>query len=154
MRKILAFAALAPAALALTACGGETATDEGEVTTADAEATSDTVVASGDEDFPEVVADARNTVNYAGTYSQTGTDGSTTSLTLNDDGTYTARDAAGMETNGTYNWYSDNSRILIKEGDQNRVYAIADGAIYQLADADTPTDGAKSPAQTYRRDAM
>ena len=146
MRTQFALVALAPLALGLAACGKkeETVTTPDDTTATATTAGTPTIAAT---DFPAVAANARTSVQYAGTY----TNGAN-SLTLNTDDTYTlVRD--GKTSNGTFNWYSDNSRILIRDGGTTHVFAIANGALSKLASADAPTTGTMTAEQTWRRTA-
>ena len=61
------------------------------------------------------------------------------------------RDENWVEPSRAYNWYDDNSRILIRTDDGNHVYAIADGAVYRMPDEQAPTTGTMTEQQTYRR---
>lgn len=143
MRMTFALAALAPAALMLSACGDSAADDENmDIETAPAEVPAE---------YPSVVTNARSTLEYAGTYEQRSSDGRIRTVTLGANDTYKMTDIEGVETTGTYNWYSDNSRILIKEGDETMVFAIADGTIYQMANAEAPINGTFSEDQAYRK---
>ncbi len=146
MRLAPAFTFLAPLALGLAACGDTTPADEATPEAADVPVNLPEV----DPRFPSVVPNARTSVDYAGTYAQPVANGER-SITLKTDGTYAMRDQNGVETTGTYNWYDDNSRILIKNDGENLVYAIADGALYRMPDADAPTTGTMTEEQTYRR---
>lgn len=142
----------AACALALAACGDNDNVDERIVDTAQTDPNAvDVNLPATQPDYPLVPADARSTVDYAGTYSQRLPDGRERTITLGADDRYTIRDETGVETSGTYNWYSDNSRILIKRNGENEVYAIADGALYRLADENAPTTGTRSPETTFRR---
>lgn len=142
-------ALVAVSTLALAACGGaktDTVTADPAATTAAAPAPVAT--------FPAVPANARTAVKYEGTYSQTGADGKTSTMALGPNDTWTMTAADGTVTKGTYNWYSDNSRILIKNGDATDVYAIADGAIYKMTDKDAAVTGPFNESVTWRRTAM
>ncbi|WP_336985506.1 hypothetical protein [Altererythrobacter aquiaggeris] len=131
MKKFTPIALTAPLALALASCGSDKAEDT------PAEAATPTAVAPATAELAPVGADARTTVAYDGTYSKTMADGTLRSITLNSaDDTYSMIDGSGQPVTGTYNWYSDNSRILIKNGNETMVFAVADGAIYEMADAD------------------
>ena len=144
--------AVAPMALALSACGDDTEVDDRIVDTAETDPNAVEVnLPDGQLDYPTVPANARTSVDYAGTYSQSLPGGRTRSITLADGDRYTMRDENGVEISGTYNWYSDNSRILIKRDGRNEVYAIADGALYRLADENAPTTGKMTEEMTYRR---
>lgn len=152
MNPRLALAALAPLAFGLAACGDSDIVDEritGE--TGEMPTPGDVDLPDVPVEYPEVATNARATVDYVGTYSLSLPDGSERSITLNEDDTYSMRDESGAETTGTYNWYSDNSRILIREDGETQVYAIADGAIYRLPDANTPVSDPTTPEQTYVR---
>lgn len=146
MRMITTLAILAPAALALSACGAS----EEEVTDTDFGMDSGNAATDSTE-MPAVPANARSTVDFAGTYEQRSSDGRIRTVTLNTDDTYKMTDIEGVETTGTYSWYSDNSRILIKENGQNNVFAIADGAIYEMAGPDALTTGAMTEDQMFRK---
>ena len=138
-RLMLAGAAL----FALAACGGaKTEPAPADTTVAAAPAPAAT--------FPSVPANARTSVKFEGTYSQTGADGKTSTLALGPNDSWTMTAADGTVTKGTYNWYSDNSRILIGED----VYAIADGAIYKLADKNAAVTGPFTEAVTWRRSSI
>ncbi|WP_194955754.1 hypothetical protein [Tsuneonella amylolytica] len=142
----IALALAAASSLALAACGGA----KTEPAATDTTAGVDVNLPQVDTRFPSVAPNARTSVNYAGTYAQPVGSGER-SITLRTDDTYTMRDENGRETTGTYNWYDDNSRILIKNNGQNEVYAIADGALYRMPDAQAPTTGTMTEGQTYRR---
>ncbi len=146
MRFARAITLVAPLALGLAACGDTTPADEATSEAADVPVNLPKI----DPRFPSVVPNARTSVDYAGTYAQPVANGER-SITLKTDGTYTMRDQNGVETTGTYNWYDDNSRILIKNNGENMVYAIADGTLYRMPDADSPTTGTMTEEQTYRR---
>ncbi|MXO75671.1 hypothetical protein GRI40_10625 [Altererythrobacter aerius] len=143
-------ALVAAGSLALAACGGaDTAERDAAATTAATTGTTATAPAAT-ATFPAVPANARTTVQYEGTYSQTGADGRASTLVLGPNDTWTMTAPDGTKTSGTYNWYSDNSRILIGED----VYAIADGAIYKLASKDAAVTGPFTEAMTWRRATM
>ena len=144
MRKLNTLAILAPAALALSACGGSEADVPESDTAAEAPA-------AAEADTPAVPADPRATVDFAGTYEKLGEDGRKVSLTLNDDDTYSMVDGDKVETTGTYNWYSDNRRILIKEGEETMVYAVGDGALYKLDNADVVIEDQIDEAHMWRK---
>lgn len=153
MQPRFTFALAATAALALAACNVEpNEPDDRIVDTAEADPNAvDVDLPRVPVEYPEVPVNARTSVDYAGSYAQTQRDGRTQTITLRDDDTYTLRDADGTETTGTYNWYSDNSRILIRRNGQNEVYAVADGALYRLPDENASTAGRRTEEQTYRR---
>lgn len=151
MRLPLVLAA-APIAFVLSACGDDTKVDDRIVDTAETDPNAVEVnLPDGQLDFPSVPANARTSVDYAGSYTQSLPGGGTRSITLADGDRYTIRDENGVESSGTYNWYADNSRILIKRDGRNEVYAVADGALYRLADKDAPTTGTMTEEMTYRR---
>ncbi|ANY19252.1 hypothetical protein A6F68_00723 [Tsuneonella dongtanensis] len=133
----------AATSFALAACGGAKTEPAPADTTA---ATAPMAEAT----FPAVPTNARTSVKYEGSYSQTGADGKTSTLALGPNDSWTLTAADGTVTKGTYNWYSDNSRILI--GDD--VYAIADGAVYKLADKNAPVTGPFTEDVTWRRTTM
>ena len=57
-----------------------------------------------------------------------------------------------VQKQGTYSWYKDGSRILIKDGDTNNVYGVADGAVYKMNDENAPATDI-SPDRMYSRTA-
>lgn len=138
----------AASSLALAACGGAKTADPAATDASTAPTTTATTTAAT---FPAVATDARNTIDYQGTYRQTGADGKASTLALGPNDSWTMTAADGTVTRGTFNWYSDNSRILIKNGDTTDVYALADGAIYKLANKDAPVTGPFTEAVTWRR---
>ena len=152
MTRTFAFAAAAPLALALAACGGsdETAApaDDGMATTTSAN--TPTMQPDGTA-YPQVALDARSTVDYQGSYELREPDGRTSTLTLGDNDSYTMRGADGTESQGTFNWYSDNSRILIRENGETQVYAVADGALYRMRDENQSVENAANPGNAYMR---
>ena len=103
--------------------------------------------------LPSVAVNARTSLNYTGTYSQVGADGAVTTLKLNADDTYEWSDAGGKVTKGTFTWYQDGARILLDAPGGNAVYALADGAVYKLADKDAPVD-TLTAQQMWKRGAM
>jgi hypothetical protein len=145
-RTLFAFAAVS--SLALAACGTKQPEPTATESPADAAAAAIETAPAG---FPTVPANARTTVKYQGAYSHLGADGKSTTLLLGPDDSFTMTDPDGKVTKGTYNWYSDNSRILIKDGDTTSVFAVADGAIYKLADKDAPITGPFTNDVTWRR---
>lgn len=147
MKRFLLLLLAAP--LALSACG-DSEVDDRVVDTGDSDAVEVNLPAT-QPDYPLVPADARSTVDYQGTYSQRTADGRERTIMLGEGDTFTMRDEDGVESSGTYNWYSDNSRILIKRNGENEVYAIADGALYRLADENAPTTGPFTEDAIYRR---
>ncbi|WP_114520965.1 hypothetical protein [Altererythrobacter sp. ZODW24] len=134
MKNITRIAFAAPLALALAACGGNDAEE-----TATADAGTEAAAPAALDSYPAIGAEARTAVAFDGTYTNTAADGTTSSITLNSaDDSYTMTDAGGVESAGNYNWYSDNSRILIKSGDDTTVFGVADGVIYKMENADAP----------------
>ena len=145
MNTKIYLAALAPLAIALAGCGGDAAEPTVDDTTTATQA--DATVA-----YPEAPLDARGMLDYQGTYSMNAADGTTRSITLGPDDTYTIANADGTNSTGTFNWYSDNSRILIKENGENQVYAVADGYLYRLADENAPLNGTVTADMAYSRE--
>lgn len=147
MRSTLRLALFAPAALALAAaaCGKpEPAPEAIDETAATAEAPAP---------LPTVAVNARTSLDYAGTYSQVGADGKVTTLKLNADDTYEWSGADGKVAKGAYTWYQEGSRILLDANGGKAVYALADGAVYKLADKDAAVD-ALTAEQMWKRGAM
>ncbi len=91
--------------------------------------------------MPAVATNARTTLKFAGAYNQTGGDGKVTTLTLGADDTYEWTGADGKPVKGTFSWYKDGSTILLDAAGGKGVYAIADGAVYKIADKDAPRTG-------------
>ena len=145
MRLSLTLAVLAPAALtmAVAACNKPAPAPEA----------TEEAAAEAPAPLPTVAANARTALNYAGTYSQVGADGKVTTLKLDTDDTYEWSGADGKVTKGTYTWYRDGSRILLDANGGKAVYALADGAVYKLADKDAPVD-TLTAEQMWKRGAM
>lgn len=91
--------------------------------------------------MPAVATNARTTLKFAGSYAQTGADGKATTLTLNADDSYEWTGADGKPVKGSFSWYKDGSTILLDAAGGKGVYAIADGAVYKIADKDAPRTG-------------
>jgi hypothetical protein len=91
--------------------------------------------------MPALAANARGGTAYVGSYSQTGADGKTTTLTLAADGTYGWTGADGKAVKGKFSWYKDGSTILLDAAGGKGVFAIADGGVYKLASNDAARTG-------------
>ncbi len=130
-RILLPLAALAMISACKKADPAPVATDTAMATTA----------AATPAAMPTVGANARTTLQFAGDYRQTSSDGKATSLSLAADESYVWTDATGKVTKGKFSWYKDGSTILLDEAGGKGVYAIADGAIYKLATKDAPRTG-------------
>ena len=91
--------------------------------------------------MPAVAANARTTLKYAGTYNQTNVDGKVSTLKLGADDSYEWTAADGKIVKGSFSWYKDGSTIMLDAAGGKGVYAIADGAIYKIADKDAPRTG-------------
>jgi hypothetical protein len=91
--------------------------------------------------MPAVATNARGTVKFAGTYTQTGADGKATSLALTADDKYTWTGADGKAVSGAFSWYKDGSTILLDAAGGKATYAIADGAVYKIVNKDAPRTG-------------
>ena len=85
-------------------------------------------------EMPALPADPKATVTVAGSYASNGA-----VLVLGADDSATMTDAAGTVTKGKWAWYSDGKRILLTA--DKSVWAVADGALYKLADKDAPLTG-------------
>jgi uncharacterized lipoprotein NlpE involved in copper resistance len=132
-RLILPLAALA----LVSACKKEAApVAEGSEAAAAAAST-----AAAPAAMPALATNARAGGAYAGSYSQTGADGKTTTLTLAADGTYAWTGADGKAVKGKFSWYKDGSTILLDAAGGKGVFAIADGGVYKLASNDAPRTG-------------
>ncbi|PKB19221.1 hypothetical protein B0I00_1451 [Novosphingobium kunmingense] len=98
-------------------------------------AASDTTTAAADGvSMPALPTDPRATVTVPGSYASNGN-----ILVLGADDSAVLTDAAGKETKGKWAWYSDGKRILLTA--DKSVFAVADGALYKLADKDAPLTG-------------
>lgn len=125
MRKII----LPLAALALVAgCKGNAP----EATATDAAATASTAAAA--TEMPALPENAKATASVPGSYANNGA-----VLVLGADDSATMTDAAGKVTKGKWAWYSDGKRILLTA--DKSVWAVADGALYKMADKDAPLSG-------------
>lgn len=148
MRSLIVLTAAAPLAL-LAGCGDSTPAENAEPTPMP----TDSIAAAEPEPMPTVPADALANVDYSGAYTQSEDNGSTGRLTLNADSDsydYTAAD--GSETSGNYTEMDDGRRIMIEDFDGRPAYfAIADGAIYRLPEADSSPDDITVTGM-YRRD--
>lgn len=84
--------------------------------------------------LPTLPADPKATATVAGSYASAGA-----TLKLGTDDSAELTDAAGKVTKGKWAWYSDGKRILLTA--DKSVWAVADGALYKLADKDAPLTG-------------
>lgn len=132
-RLILPLAALAM----VSACKKEATpvSSESEAAAAAATAEADAQV------MPAVVANARTTLKFAGTYKQTAADGKMTALKLGADDSYEWTGADGKTVKGTFSWYKDGSTMMLDAAGGRGVFAIADGAVYKIAGKDAPRTG-------------
>ncbi len=130
-RLILPLAALA----LVSACKKEAAPS------ADGSEVASTVGGETDAAMPALTANARAGTGYVGSYSQTGADGKTTTLTLAADSTYAWTGADGKEVKGKFSWYKDGSTILLDAAGGKAVFALADGGVYKLAGNDSARTG-------------
>ena len=132
-RLILSLAALAM----VSACKKEATpvSSESEAAAAAATAEADAQV------MPAVVANARTTLKFAGTYKQTAADGKMTALKLGADDSYEWTGADGKTVKGTFSWYKDGSTMMLDAAGGRGVFVIADGAVYKIADKDAPRTG-------------
>lgn len=137
MRKLLV---IAPLALLAACNNADTATD-----TAGAAGASGSATATA-EPAMTVVADAENTIDWTGTYTGTDASGATVSLTLNTGDTFsmtstTGGGVAGAPVNGSFSWYRDGNRILLDAAGGGAIYAVGNGALFRMANAEAPTTG-------------
>ena len=90
--------------------------------------------------MPAPIADGADRIDFSGSYTFTKIDGSLLTLTLNKDaGTYEYTSPDGT-TSGTYEKF-DAGRIAIADFDGRVAYfSIAPGALYRLAQANSPFD--------------
>ncbi len=130
-RLILPLAALAM----ISAC------KKAEAPAADASEAAAAAASTAAAVMPALTTNARAGTTYVGTYSQTGADGKTTSLSLAADSSYAWTGADGKEVKGKYSWYKDGSTILLDAAGGKGVFAIADGGVYKLAGNDAPRTG-------------
>ena len=119
MKTLTRLGLAAPLALALAACGGaetdERVADDGTTAGVDVD------VPEVDVEYPKARRCARHRRLPAHLH-QCGQRWRRVPITLGANDSYTMVGADGTETTGTFNWYSDNSRILIRER-ESQVYA-------------------------------
>ncbi len=135
MRRLI----LPLAALALVSACKKEAAPAADGSEAAAAAAASTAVAPAA--MPALTTNARGGTAYAGSYSQTGADGKTTTLTLAADSTYEWTGADGKAVKGKFSWYKDGSTILLDAAGGKGVFAIADGGVYKLASNDAARTG-------------
>ena len=122
----------------LTACG------EGPVTQEDVAVDAPGMgleAATTLDELPEPVEGGVETLDFSGTYTMTGLDGSQTQLILDKEaGTYTYVGPAGNAQEGTFETL-DESRIMVEEfGGRPGYFSLADGALYRLGGEDSAYD--------------
>jgi hypothetical protein len=116
------------AALALVAgCKGK---EPAAMSSSDAVAAASTAAVA----LPTLPADPKTTATVPGSYTSAGA-----TLKLGTDDSAELIDAAGKVTKGKWAWYSDGKRILLTA--DKSVWAVADSALYKLADKDAPLTG-------------
>ena len=148
MRKLIALAAVAPIAL-LAACGDSAQDDAGPEPM-------DTMglQTPQPETMPPVPENALATVDFAGSYTMTGLDGSVSRIVLDaEDDTYEFTGGDGSTTSGSFARMDDGSRIMIEDFDgRDGYFAIADGAIYRLGSEDTSVEDISATGMYQRED--
>lgn len=85
-------------------------------------------------DLPALPDNPKASIAVPGSYASNGN-----ILVLGADDSAVMTDASGKETKGKWAWYSDGKRILLTA--DKSVFAVADGALYKLADKDAPLSG-------------
>ncbi len=137
MRKVIILAAAVPFFM-LAACGDSTPAEQADPEPANTMGLATPEPAA----MPEVPDNSLSSVDFAGTYTMTGLDGSLSSITLKpDDDSYEFTAGDGTKSSGKFQRMDDGRRIMIEDFDGRAGYfAIADGAIYRLPDADTGVD--------------
>ena len=150
MRTFFTLTAAAPLVL-LAACGETTPADESRVAPVDTEIAA--LDQSEAEPLPQV-ATSLDDVEFGGAYSLESPDGQSERLTLNSqDDTYEYTAANGTVTRGSYTRMDDNRRLSIEDfGGRPAYFAVADGELVRLENADTPADQITVASQRYRRD--
>ena len=150
MRKLLL---MAPLAL-LAACGGGDTAEKA----ADTATTTDTAAPAPAGPAMTVVADAENAIDWTGTYTGTDASGANVSLTLLRGDTYSwvatpvaPSQGGGNTAEGSFNWYRDGSRILLDDAAGNAVYAVGDGVLFRLPNAEAPITGTMDRATALVR---
>jgi hypothetical protein len=138
---------LAPLALLAACNNADTAEKGGDAATVGAAAVAEPAMT--------VVADAENAIDWTGTYTGTDASGAALSLTLNRGDTYSwsSTPAGGTATTatGNFNWYRDGNRILLDDAGGNAIYAVGNGVIFRMANADAPTTGTMDRATALIR---
>lgn len=151
MNTAARFAFAAPLALTLAACGDTTEVDDRVVETAEVQTPADVTLPTVEVEYPEVPLDARETVEYAGTYELRNRNNEVNTIMLAEDGTYTWTAPDGTETTGSFTWGEDNSRILIARDGGTEAFAVAEDVLYRLPEQDAPLAGERSEETTWRR---
>lgn len=141
----------APLALALSACGDTTPVEDRVIEPDRVETPSDVTLPTVEVEYPAVPANARDTLDYAGTYERQTGDDEIGTITLRADDTYTLRAPDGTETTGSFAWGEPADRILIERDGATLAYAVAQDVLYTLPSADAPADGGRSEETTWRR---
>ncbi|WP_296679677.1 hypothetical protein [Novosphingobium sp.] len=93
-----------------------------------------TVATPAAAEMPALPDNAKATASVPGSYASNGS-----ILVLGADDSAVMTDAAGKVTKGKWAWYSDGRRILLTA--DKSVWAVADGALYKMADKDAPLTG-------------
>jgi len=138
------------APLALAACGDTTEVDDRVVETAE-KTPVDVSLPNIPSEYPVVPADARNTLDYAGSYELHDRNGGVSTITLDDSGSYTWRGPDGVETTGSFTWGDDGSRIVITRDGETNAFAVAEDVLYRLPAEDASLAGERSEETTWRR---
>jgi hypothetical protein len=148
MRRTILAAVAAPLALTLGACG-DSVTDE-RVVPEESETQPEPAVPV---DLPDVPARVITTIDYPGSYARTESGGSETRLRLDADNSYVLTRADGTTVSGTYSRTEDGTRLRLENYDGGPAYFSAGtGAIYRLADENTPYDQVTAEGR-FARDA-
>ena len=147
----LAFILAAP--LALSACGSEPAESESADDFAArvggaGEAGPTPADGPRDPSLPRVAADGRQALNQAAAYTQENPDGTSDSLAVRQDGTFTLVEE-GRTTTGNWEWLADGKRLRLTGVERQPIVLIADGALYRMQNEDVPFDDV-TPDRTYR----
>lgn len=149
MRILIAITAAAPLAL-LAACGEPPVSQEDLVVEGAGSGLAPDAIDPAN--LPQPTEDSLETVDFSGSYTMTGLDGSQTHLTIDKEaGTYEYSGIAGAEASGTFERLG-GSRIYMEDfAGRPGWFSVADGALYRLADENAPYD-AVSAGSVFIRD--
>ena len=136
-----------PATLLLAACNNSAGEGESEsaqdfaarVNGQSAPAKDDPAQRAMLDALPKAAANGRTAVTFATEYTSQPFGGGTSSLTINEDGSYRLVEN-GQALEGRYEWLPDGRRLRLKGVETRPIVVIADGAMYRQLNEDVPLD--------------